>query len=96
MTPTYVDVADYEVLPPTTQDDKEIVLTDSHYPELGLRFPLSKILPVQECEFEDRKFHCPHESGYVLTQQYGSDWRTPNKYFKSTRVYPSLSAPPSA
>jgi hypothetical protein len=57
------------------EDGSEIVvLTDRHYPELHFRFPLDKLLPVRECEFEGRTFHCPHDADFVLTQQYGPDW----------------------
>jgi hypothetical protein len=86
VTPNYVDIADYEVLP-AAAGDKEVMLTDSHYPELGFRFPLSKLLPVEECEFEGRKFHCPHDADFVLTQQFGSDWRTPKQDFKPSMVH---------
>jgi hypothetical protein len=94
MTPTYVDMADYELVEkPQTPltlasaanekteaavgvEEDEAVLIDPHYPELNLRFPVSRVLPVRECEFEGRTFHCPRDADFVLTQQYG-DWRTP-------------------
>jgi hypothetical protein len=83
VTPIYVDVADYEVRQADGGDEEEqVVLTDSHYPELNFHLPLSQVLPVRECEFEGRTFHCPHNPDFVLTQQFGSDWRTPKQNFK--------------
>jgi len=83
VTPIYVDVADYEVKQTSGGGGKEeIVLTDSHYPELDFHLPLSRVLPVRECQFEGRVFHCPHDPFYVLTQQFGSDWCIPKQDFK--------------
>jgi len=84
ITPVYVDVADYEVVHEGNGNDVETVLTDIHYPDLGFRFPLSRVVPVQECDFEGRVFNCPHDPDFILTQQYGSDWRTPKKGFLPT------------
>lgn len=86
VTPLYVDVADYEELEPAIPGGKEAVLTDVHYPELGFRFPLSKLLPPSDCEFEGRSFQCPSDPDYILTQEFGSDWRTPKKDFKPNMV----------
>lgn len=85
VTPIYVDVADYEVKQTSGEggkEEEEIVLTDSHYPELDFHLPLSRVVPVRECQFEGRVFHCPHDPFYVLTQQFGSDWCIPKQDFK--------------
>ena len=68
------------------EEGKEEVLTDIHYPKLGFRFPFSKLFPPSECEFEGRIFHCPRDPDFVLTQEFGSDWRTPKENFKPDMV----------
>jgi lipopolysaccharide cholinephosphotransferase len=75
--PYFVDVADYEVV--RDPQTKEEYLTDSHFPQLNIRYPLGKIFPLRECEFEGFSFPCPADPEFVLVSVYGADWRIPKR-----------------
>ncbi|KAL6053386.1 LicD [Balamuthia mandrillaris] len=90
--PYYVDVADYEV----KNVDGKTVLYDLEYPELSLEYPLEKIAPVVPCEFEGLIVNCPRDHDFVLTKEFGADWRVPKKNFKPdmvNRENPAMTTP---
>ena len=78
----YIDVADYEI-------EGESILDPHHLRTGGTpRLALAEVLPVKDCQFEGLLLKCPRNPDYVLTREYGADWRTEKRGFHT----PMLSA----
>lgn len=75
--PIYIDVADYEFTP-------RMHLTDTHFEDLHIDYPMDRILPTSPCVFGGMVVQCPRDSFFVLERLYGADWRVPKRHFKPT------------